>query len=107
MKTELKNEFDNDDSHKKLVNVRKDKETIENMLQLERHNVKDLENQIGGFREEWLKIKKEKHGLDAQLKVRTNQASELKEEYKLGLSSAKLRKSFAVQNYDQGCSSSA
>ena len=60
MKTELKNEFDNDDSHKKLGNVRKDKETIENMLQLERHNVKVLENQIGDFREELLKIKKEK-----------------------------------------------
>ena len=54
--------------------------TVENMLQLERHIVKVLENQIGGFREELLKIKKEKHGLDAQLKVRTNQASELKEE---------------------------
>ena len=80
VKTEPENKLENDDFNKKLVNIKKEKETLESMLQSERHNVKALENEIGGFREELLIVKKEKHELEAQLKRQKKKASEIKEE---------------------------
>ena len=80
VKSEPKNKFENEDLRKKLVKVMKEKEILENMLHTEKHSVKALENEIGGFREELLKVKKEKHEFDAQLKRYTKKTSEVKEE---------------------------
>ena len=82
VKTEPEVKVEDCEISKKLVTVKQEKRALENMFDIERDKVKAMEGQVGDYRDELLKIKKEKHELNAQLKSYKTQLSAVKEEHR-------------------------
>ena len=80
VKKEPEAKVENEEISKKLVTMKQENRTLEYMLEIEKNKVKVLEDQEGDFRDELLKIKKEKHESNKQLKTHKTQLSEVKEE---------------------------